>query len=93
MQEDCSHEIVIVGKAIVILTAFLSVIPMDTIYSTASVQAMYPLIPLVAVAYRFRTTMGPSRKSLVIGVIGGLVLGILFVYLGFLVLFLFYPLL
>lgn len=84
---------VIVGKAIIILTAFLSLIPIHTIYSTASVQAMYPLIPLVAIAYRFRTTMGLNRKSLAIGVIGGLVLGVLFVYLDFLVLFFFYPLL
>jgi hypothetical protein len=83
--------LVIAGKAIIILLAFMLLIPDEAIYSTSLVQVMYPVIPLTVVLYWTRGIFKPSNRTLATGIVGGAALAVLFTYLGLLVTILFYP--
>jgi len=84
---------IVVWKAIIILAAFLTIMSQAAIYSTNFIQVMYPAIPTALVVEKTRKDLGFSARTIVLGILAGVLLASFLVAFSIYVLFLFRSLL
>lgn len=82
----------VVWKSLIILGALLTLVPLVVIYSTNVVQVAYPAIPVAILLQRTKNVLRPSVRSVVLGIVGGIVLSLVFTTLSIYVLFFFHSL-